>query len=400
MPTVLPVEPDWARPRLRPQPLKPPHPGFLWSLVWCVAFVGITQTPGSILVGGAVFYEMIKNNDRYLRRDLHNPRDAADPFKMVREVMSSEPVDAALKVGMTITEILVIGFALVAIVYVVGRDWQRQLALRAPGMLHLFLVLLGFPALLVLGNGFYELLKALIESLLPASPDGMSFNLEEIMKVFGTWPWWFAVLIIGVGPGIGEELMFRGFLGRGLVARHGPVVGVLLTSLLFGAVHLIPSQALFAALIGIALHFVYLMTRSLWLPMLIHFLNNGLQMLLISENGPADLSGITHFLEKTSNQRPLHVYGGAVLLVAAVGWALYRSRTRLRDVVSDNNEPWIGGGEPAGRPWRPAFPSVAYPPEDSSTVVSHPGLDVVSWLALILAVVVCGGAWYQAYAQL
>ena len=33
------------------------------------------------------------------------------------------------------------------------------------------------------------------------------------MGMIGYWPWYLGVLIIGIGPGIGEELFCRAFLG-------------------------------------------------------------------------------------------------------------------------------------------------------------------------------------------
>jgi membrane protease YdiL (CAAX protease family) len=256
-------------------------------------------------------------------------------------------------------------------------------------------VLLGFPGLLVLAHGAYEAAKAVLP---PPAPGDFSFGLEEMMRIFSSWPLLFAVLVVGVGPGIGEELMFRGFLGRGLVGRYGVVAGVVLTSLLFGLIHLIPSQAIFAALMGIPLHYVYLTTRSLWLPMLLHFLNNGLQMALISDNGP-DLSAVVRFLEVGTAQHPLPMYGGAALLVAAVGWALYRSRARLADIPAEGGEPWTESSGPEVRPWRPTFPGVAYPPAGSSTVVRRPRLGA-AWLVVAVAALVCAAAWYQAWALL
>src|SRR5262249_32646273 len=75
---------------------------------------------------------------------------------------------------------------------------------------------------------------------------------------------------------VGEELCFRGFVGRGLVARYGPLRGVLITSLLFGLVHLEPVQASGAVILGLALHAVYLSTRSLWASIALHGFNNAM----------------------------------------------------------------------------------------------------------------------------
>lgn len=84
------------------------------------------------------------------------------------------------------------------------------------------------------------------------------------------------LLILGVAvmPAIGEEIVFRGAIGRVLIAHFGIWGGVLATSFLFGWCHIHPVHALSVMPVGIALHFVYLATRSFWIPVLLHFANN------------------------------------------------------------------------------------------------------------------------------
>src|SRR5262249_18835606 len=136
------------------------------------------------------------------------------------------------------------------------------------------------------------------------------------------WPLPLAVLLIGAMPGLSEELWCRAYLGRGLVGQHGYVLGVLQTSLLFGLIHGDPCQGTMALLMGVMLHYVYLMTRSLLAPMLLHFLNNSLEVTLSRLPELAEVAG-----EKTLP--PWHVYAAAALLAAGVCVALYRSRARL-----------------------------------------------------------------------
>ena len=76
--------------------------------------------------------------------------------------------------------------------------------------------------------------------------------MEAMVKEFRTWPWQFGVLVIGLGPGLSEELWCRGFLGRGLVEHYGVILGVLLTSFLFGLIHGDPHQGTMAMLMGAA----------------------------------------------------------------------------------------------------------------------------------------------------
>src|SRR5438309_1683571 len=81
-----------------------------------------------------------------------------------------------------------------------GRNWPRKIALRLPSLPHFLLVLLAIPAFMLLGEAVDSVAKHYVRSL---------FDLDEFMGIIGYWPWWLGVLIIGFGPGIGEELIFR-----------------------------------------------------------------------------------------------------------------------------------------------------------------------------------------------
>jgi membrane protease YdiL (CAAX protease family) len=77
-----------------------------------------------------------------------------------------------------------------------------------------------------------------------------------------------------------EEALFRGLLLRGFVRRWGPMAGVVLSSALFAVFHLNLWQALAAFAAGLYLGWVYLSTGSLWFPMGVHALFNGLPVAL------------------------------------------------------------------------------------------------------------------------
>ena len=132
-----------------------------------------------------------------------------------------------------------------------------------------------------------------------------------------------SVIIFGaLFPALGEELLFRGYIGRGLVARWGMGKGVLLTSLLFGAVHIHPLHAVVAAFLGVILHALYLWTRSLIVPMLLHGINNyaAIQIPVSAKHGqsPSDHSllvkngdTLTALLEANNYLDPNGMFGQA-----------------------------------------------------------------------------------------
>jgi membrane protease YdiL (CAAX protease family) len=85
-----------------------------------------------------------------------------------------------------------------------------------------------------------------------------------------------ALIVPTVGAAVTEELLFRGILFRWLEQFGGSWVALLVTSAIFGAVHLNNPNASAIAAVGIAfeagvmLGAAYMLTRSLWLPMGIH----------------------------------------------------------------------------------------------------------------------------------
>jgi hypothetical protein len=182
-----------------------------------------------------------------------------------------------------------------------------------------------------------------IFKLLPWSQEQMA----ELMGSMLSAPLWVVVLIIGAGPALGEELLFRGLIGRGLVARYGVVLGIAITSVLFGIMHLNPAQATGAILLGIGMHFAYLTTRSFWAPMTLHFLNNTFSVVLVKVG---DRVGVKELAADYSDSLPGALLLASSCLVATIGLLLWQ--TRVRYVTSDGNE------------WDPGYPAAEVPPPE------------------------------------
>ncbi len=80
-------------------------------------------------------------------------------------------------------------------------------------------------------------------------------------------------LLVMVAP-VTEELLFRGLILRGLLQRFGATEAFLLSSMLFGLVHLNPWQFVSAAALGVLFAWWYARTRSLIPSVLGHALVN------------------------------------------------------------------------------------------------------------------------------
>lgn len=98
--------------------------------------------------------------------------------------------------------------------------------------------------------------------------------LHTLHRTFQGVPYSILVVAVALGPAIGEEFVFRGVVGRRMIAAWGIPAGIALTSILFALAHLSPPHALATIPIAIVAHLLYLHCGSLWAPILLHFGNN------------------------------------------------------------------------------------------------------------------------------
>ncbi len=104
-------------------------------------------------------------------------------------------------------------------------------------------------------------------------------NSEAIILAFLKMESWldllYTILVIAVVPAIGEELIFRGYLQQKLAKRFGDMhASIFLTAFLFSLIHFHFDGLIPRFVLGILLGYFFYWGRSLWLPILAHFVNN------------------------------------------------------------------------------------------------------------------------------
>lgn len=91
------------------------------------------------------------------------------------------------------------------------------------------------------------------------------------------------VLIIALLPAIGEEVCFRGALQRIMIhITKNAWTGIIVTSILFSALHLQFQGFIPRMFLGIILGAIYWYSGSLWPSILAHFVNNAIQVIVVS----------------------------------------------------------------------------------------------------------------------
>jgi len=349
-----------------------PRPGFWEALLWCAVFLAV-QIASALLGMCVVLLLHALQHDEPLRF-------VSDQFVgLGRATATNTPADTrppvpteigqSLAYGMLAAQIGSLGLILLVFPRRIGRDWKRQIGVRMPAGLHIFLVLLIVPGFMIAPGLIQEIYSRLTGFQPPAT-------VQALKGVFQQIPLPLAVLAVGIGPGAVEELWCRGFLGRGLCARNGLVTGVLVTSLLFGALHGDHSQLVVLALMGAYLHFVYLATRSIWMPIVLHMLNNSLAMI-------AALSGVAERLNALPQELSPVLFLAAFSLVLFGTIALWTSRARLEAIRGEAADWWDSPR------WKPEYPGISTPPPGNAAADVRLAYAAASPVAVLFTIFSC-----------
>ena len=111
------------------------------------------------------------------------------------------------------------------------------------------------------------------------------FNAEQAQDVgFAAVSGWQLVLaFIGlvILPPLAEEMLFRGFMYRGLATKWPKIIAALVTSALFGLVHFQWNVALDVFVLSLVLIALYEKTKNLWMCVGLHAIKNFLAFLAL-----------------------------------------------------------------------------------------------------------------------
>ncbi|MEZ4432654.1 MAG: CPBP family glutamic-type intramembrane protease [bacterium] len=170
--------------------------------------------------------------------------------------------------GMVFTQVATLALPAVAAVALLGRPLAPTLSLRAPRAVDLALALAGG----VLATAIGQLVFLLQAPLIPI-PESFLVEFGDAFAEVGLAT---AILTFAVLPGLCEELLFRGAI-LGLVRKRlGTLGACLLVGLLFGVIHLVVPRILPTAALGVLLTWAAIRSGSLWVPVVMHAVHNGL----------------------------------------------------------------------------------------------------------------------------
>ncbi|HTF35424.1 MAG TPA: type II CAAX endopeptidase family protein [Myxococcota bacterium] len=151
-----------------------------------------------------------------------------------------------------------------------------------------------------------------------------------------------SVFVLGVAPGLGEELFARGWIQRGLVPLLGPQAAVLIAAAVFGALHADRVHSAAAFVLGLYLGAAVELTQSLRVSILCHITNN-LVWVMTAAYGSS-------WLKAGGSPRTQVALGLCGAFAGALGLGVAFRGRRLRGRVAAHRKPVTGVEEEPQQP--------------------------------------------------
>jgi sodium transport system permease protein len=149
-------------------------------------------------------------------------------------------------------------------------NFRKTLKLRLPSW-SIFGMAIALPLLI------FPLAMELLTGLAPYFPQlPESFRAAFATMGDGELPLWAIIGTFALAPAICEELAFRGFILSGFSSGGRWKVAIVLSSVTFGVIHMVPQQVFNASLLGLVLGLLAVRSRSLLPGIVFHFCFNTL----------------------------------------------------------------------------------------------------------------------------
>lgn len=226
-----------------------------------------------------------------------------------------------VRVATLFSQLFVFTIASLLTGYLVYRQrWLRYFRLNRGASVNIFSAAIAFIFGIFIFSQFLYWLNQQLP--LPNWADNMEGDAAEMIKgilvMNSTGEFLLTLFVVAVLPAVGEELLFRGIVQQQLERMgQNPVLAVWMAAFIFSAFHLQFAGFLPRLLLGAGLGYLFLWTRSLWVPILAHFFINGMQIAgqYIQKNALA---------ESTVEEVNWWATALSVLLIAGLSYYLYQ----------------------------------------------------------------------------
>jgi len=180
--------------------------------------------------------------------------------------------------------ILLPGLLFAKLIY---EDVGRIIRFKYPELKHIILFSIGLLILtpllqsyLYLQNYFIDLLAESVESVkyLKDLLDNLDKLLEStyirLLSFNNPFEALLVIVVVAVVPAVSEEVFFRGFVQKSFEHKLKPFLSALITAIFFGFYHFNPYGIIPLIALGVYFGYAAYATDSIFIPVILHFLNN------------------------------------------------------------------------------------------------------------------------------
>jgi uncharacterized protein len=147
--------------------------------------------------------------------------------------------------------------------------------------------------------------------------------IKGLLIMDSPWELLANLLVIAVLPAVGEELVFRGIVQPQLErVTKNPWTAIIITAVIFSAIHMQFEGFFPRMLLGVVLGWLYWQSRNLWVPIIAHLFNNGIQVIGVYMYK----SGITSVDMEKDIDVPWYAALISLALVLGIGYLIQQKR--------------------------------------------------------------------------
>lgn len=235
------------------------------------------------------------------------------PFEILSEIIHVNSYNKSLELIVVILKEVVPNILVIIIILkVIREDYKPNFKIKYAEKFNFKLLL----CTIFLMLGFFFWFHSSIGMMIRKIPVSESWEkvFEDILKN----PYLMFISFIIIAP-IFEEILMRGIILEGFLNKYKPVTAIIISSLMFGVMHLNIFQFVNATIGGLFLGVIYYKTRSLVLCIVAHMVNNLIPILGIQRNI------ISFFI------------GAIIFIIAAIFFQKYIKELKYIDINSQEN---------------------------------------------------------------
>lgn len=176
-----------------------------------------------------------------------------------------------------------------------------------------------------------ESLSAL-EQMMKEMQDAASAMIEKFVSVDTIGGLILNLFMIAGLAALGEELLFRSIIQTSLIKIcKNAHIGILLASVIFSFIHLEFYGFVPRLILGMLLGYMFYFSGSIWIPMLMHFINNGTVVLIYFLNN----KGITNIDVDTFGQTSIPILIVSIVVMIALFLFSIKYSDKERTIASN-----------------------------------------------------------------